>query len=203
MKTVFIAFLIAFVSYFLGSLSFSIIISRLIGKDIRKQGSGNAGATNMARVFGWGAGIATLLFDALKAAVAMYIGKRFLGDTGLCVAGIAAMVGHCWPIFHDFRGGKGISVGAALGLMIDWRVFVVIIAVFLIVALLSKKVSLGSVSAAAAIIPATCVFVPRPPLIILAAVASVIAVFRHKENIKRLLAGKEPDFRAAKTKKEE
>ena len=189
------------VSYLLGSLSFSIIFSKMLGRDIRKQGSGNAGATNMTRVFGWAAGVATLAFDVLKAIAAMMIGRALLGDVGICLGGIGSMVGHCWPVFHNFKGGKGISVGAALGLMIDWRVFVTIIAVFLIVALLSKKVSLGSICAAVAIVPATLVFAPRPPMIVMAVVGMLIAVYRHSENIKRLLTGTEPDFRAGKRTK--
>ena len=190
------------VSYLLGSLSFSIIFSRMIGRDIRKQGSGNAGATNMTRVFGWAAGVATLAFDMLKGVAAMLIGRALLGDVGVCLGGIGSLVGHCWPVFHDFKGGKGISIGAAIGLMIDWRVCVTIIAVFLIVALLSKKVSLGSVCAAVAIVPATFVFAPRPPMIALAVFGMVVAVCRHAENIKRLLAGTEPDFRAGKGAKQ-
>ena len=189
------------VSYLLGSLSFSILFSRMLGRDIRKHGSGNAGATNMTRVFGWAAGVATLAFDILKAVAAMLIGRALLGDVGICLGGIGSMVGHCWPVFHQFKGGKGISVGAALGLMIDWRVFVTIIAVFLIVALLSKKVSLGSISAAVSIVPATLIFAPKPPLIILAVVGMILAVTRHAENIRRLIAGTEPDFRAGKMKK--
>ncbi|MBQ4017572.1 MAG: glycerol-3-phosphate acyltransferase, partial [Oscillospiraceae bacterium] len=149
------------ISYLLGSLNFSIILSKMIGRDIRKQGSGNAGATNMTRVFGWAAGIATLIFDVLKAIAAMMIGRAMLGDTGICLGGMGSLVGHCWPIFHNFKGGKGISVGAAVGLMIDWRVFAVIITAFLIAALLSKKVSVGSLCAALAVVPATLVFAPR------------------------------------------
>ena len=190
------------VSYLLGSLSFSIIFSRMIGRDIRKQGSGNAGATNMTRVFGWAAGVATLAFDMLKGVAAMLIGRALLGDVGVCLGGIGSLVGHCWPVFHDFKGGKGISIGAAIGLMIDWRVCVTIIAVFLIVALLSKKVSLGSVCAAVAIVPATFVFAPRPPMIALAVFGMVVAICRHAENINRLLAGTEPDFRAGKGAKQ-
>ena len=190
--------LIPVIGYLLGSLNFSIILSRLIGHDIRRQGSGNAGATNMTRVFGWAAGVATLAFDMLKAAAAMLLGKKLLGDTGLCLGGMAVMTGHCFPVFHDFRGGKGIATGAALGLMIDWRVGVSIIAVFLIVALLTKKVSLGSICAAVAVVPATWIFAPRPPLIALAVFGMVLAVTRHKENIHRLLSGMEPDFRAGK-----
>ncbi len=184
--------------YLLGSLCFSIILSKFLGKDIRKQGSGNAGATNMTRVFGWAAGVATLAFDFIKAAAAMWIGRKLLGDTGVCLGGIASMVGHCWPIFHDFKGGKGISVGAAIGFMIDWRVMAAIVIVFLAVALCSKKVSLGSISAAVAIIPFTWVYAPRPPMLALACFGMVIAITRHKENIKRLMAGTEPDFRAGK-----
>ena len=186
--------------YLLGSLSFSIIFSKLLGKDIRKQGSGNAGATNMARVFGWAAGGATLAFDFLKAAAAMWLGQKLLGDTGVCLGGIASMTGHCWPIFHDFKGGKGISVGAAIGFMIDWRGMVVIVLVFLIVAVASKQVSLGSISAAVAIIPATWIFAPRPAMLALACFGMVVAITRHKENIKRLMAGTEPDFKAGKRK---
>ena len=186
------------ISYLLGSLNFSIILSKMIGRDIRKQGSGNAGATNMTRVFGWAAGIATLIFDVLKAIAAMMIGRAMLGDVGICLGGMGSLVGHCWPVFHRFKGGKGISVGAAVGLMIDWRVFAVIITAFLIAALLSKKVSVGSLCAALAVVPATLVFAPRPPMIALAVFGMVLTICRHAENIKRLRAGTEPDFRAGK-----
>lgn len=188
--------------YLLGSLSFSIILSKLIGRDIRREGSGNAGATNMTRVFGWGAGVATLLFDFFKAVAAMAIGRALLGDVGVCLGGMASMTGHCFPVFHHFKGGKGIATGAALGWMIDWRVFVFIIAVFLVGALLSKKVSVGSIAAAVAIVPATLLFAPRAPLIALAVFGMVLAVCRHAENIRRLRAGTEPDFRAGKGKKQ-
>ena len=188
--------------YLLGSLSFSIIISCLfLGRDIRKHGSGNAGATNMTRVFGWVAGVATLAFDVLKALAAMLIGRRLLGDAGVCLGGMAAMLGHCFPLFHHFKGGKGIATGAAIGFMIDWRVGVSIVAAFLIGALISKKVSIGSIAAAITIIPATWIFAPRPSMIALSVFASVLAITRHHENIKRLRAGTEPDFRAGKAGK--
>ena len=188
--------------YLLGSLSFSIIISCLfLGRDIRKHGSGNAGATNMTRVFGWVAGVATLAFDVLKALAAMLIGRRLLGDAGVCLGGMAAMLGHCFPLFHHFKGGKGIATGAAIGFMIDWRVGASIVVAFLIGALISKKVSIGSIAAAITIIPATWIFAPRPSMIVLSVFASVLAITRHHENIKRLRAGTEPDFRAGKAGK--
>lgn len=192
------------VGYLLGSMSFSILVSKLVlGRDIRRQGSGNAGATNMTRVFGWAAGVGTLVFDMLKALLAMWIGRRLLGDTGVCLGGIASMTGHCYPVFHNFKGGKGIATGAALGLMIDWRVFVCIVTVFLIVALISKKVSLGSLAAAVTVVPATWIFAPRPPMIALAVFGMVLAIIRHSENIMRLIAGTEPDFRVGKPGKHE
>ena len=194
--------LVPVAGYLLGSLSFSIIISCLfLGRDIPKHGSGNAGATNMTRVFGWVAGVATLAFDVMKALAAMLIGRRLLGDAGVCLGGMAAMLGHCFPLFHHFKGGKGIATGAAIGFMIDWRVGVSIVVAFLIGALISKKVSIGSIAAAVTIIPATWIFAPRPSMIALSVFASVLAITRHHENIKRLRAGTEPDFRAGKAGK--
>ena len=191
--------LVFVIGYLLGSLSFSIIISCLfLGRDIRKHGSGNAGATNMTRVFGWVAGVATLAFDVLKAVAAMMIGRRLLGDVGVCLGGMAVMLGHCFPLFHHFKGGKGIATGAAIGFMIDWRVGTSIVAAFLIGALISKKVSVGSLTAALTIVPSTWIFAPRPSMIALSVFACVLAITRHSENIKRLKAGTEPDFRAGK-----
>ena len=187
--------------YLLGSVSISIILSRLLGTDVRKKGSGNAGATNMARSYGLLAGFATLAGDFLKAVIVMAVGWWLCGDWGLMAGGMACTTGHCFPIFYDFRGGKGISVGAAIGLAIDWRVFVGIIVVFLIVAFLSKKASLGSVCAAVALVILTVVFATLHlitlPRLLLALYAAVLAVFQHRANIKRLSEGTEPDFKAA------
>ena len=191
--------LIVVLGYLFGSLSSSILLSRgALGGDVRTKGSGNAGATNMARVYGWGAGVLTLVCDMLKAAVSLWIGWKLMGDWGLAVGGIACMVGHCFPVFHQFKGGKGISVGAMLGLAIDWRVFVAIIVTFLIVALLTKKVSAGSIAAAVAITVFSVVFHVGTPKILLAAVAMCIAIFQHRGNIRRLIDGTEPDFKAKK-----
>ena len=184
--------------YVLGSLSFSIILSKVLGCDIRKEGSGNAGATNMTRVFGWAAGVSTLVFDFLKAFAAMKLGQALLGDVGICLGGIASMTGHCFPLFHNFKGGKGIATGAALGLMIDWRVFIIIVAVFLLVSLLTRKVSLGSISAAVVIVPATLFFARTGPMLALAVYGMVLAICRHAQNIRRLIDGTEPDFHAGK-----
>lgn len=188
---------IVVVGYLLGSVSFSIILSRMLGTDVRKQGSGNAGATNMARSFGLLAGFATLAGDFLKAAIVMFVGYRLCGDWGLMAGGVACTTGHCFPVFYGFRGGKGISVGAAIGLAIDWRVFIGIVLVFLIAAFLSKKASLGSVCAAVAVVILSLVFGVTLPRLLLAVYAAVLAVFQHRSNLKRLSEGTEPDFKAA------
>ena len=186
--------------YLLGSVSFSIIFSRLRGRDVREQGSGNAGATNMARTFGLGMGFLTLAGDFLKAAVVTALGYALAGDWGLMAGGAACITGHCFPVFYRFRGGKGISVGAAIGLAIDWRVFVGIVVVFLIAAFLSKKASFGSVCAAVAIVALSILFSVPLPRLILAIYAAALAVFQHRTNIGRIVEGTEPDFKAAKEK---
>ncbi len=206
---------IAVAGYLLGSFSASIVLSRTAwGSDVRKKGSGNAGATNMARVFGLGAGFLTLGCDMLKAVLACLLGSLLFkdagltaggisySDIGLSLGGICCMIGHCFPVFHEFKGGKGISVGAALGLMIDWRVFVCIIATFLIVAFLSRKVSLGSVFASLGITVFSVVFGVGTPKLILAICAMCLAIFQHRGNIQRLIQGTEPDFKAAGGKRE-
>ena len=191
-------------AYLLGSLSLSIIVSgALFGKDIRTQGSGNAGATNMARVFGWGAGLLTLAGDAAKAVVCMLVGKALAGDVGLALAGMACIFGHCFPVFHHFKGGKGVSVGGVIAFGIDWRVGLCVVGVFLIVALLSKKVSLGSVMGALSITAASVAFGMSSPKIALAVFSMALVIWRHKGNIQRLLAGTEPDFKAHKRDKAE
>jgi len=192
---------VVIIAYLLGALNFGIIISnRLIGSDVRETGSGNAGATNMARAFGMKAGFLTLFSDMFKTCLSMWLGSIICGEIGLMLAGMAVFVGHCYPVFYGFKGGKGISVGAAIGLMIDWRVFLIILGVFIIVAFLSKKVSLGSIAAAVAITIATYALGLSTPRLICAAFGMVLAIARHWPNIKRLVDGTEPDFKAGKEK---
>ena len=188
-------------SYLLGSLSLSIIVScKLFGGDIRGMGSGNAGATNMARVFGWSAGLLTLAGDAAKAIIPMLIANKLAGDVGLAVAGVGCIMGHCFPVLHGFTGGKGVSVGGALAFGIDWRVGLAVVGSFLLGSLLSKKVSVGSICGALAITISSLIFGLSVPKLILAVVSMTLVILRHRPNIKRLIAGTEPDFRAGKHK---
>lgn len=110
--------------YLIGSLSVSILISKYIfHQDVRTLGSGNAGAANAARTLGAGVGLLTLLGDFLKGVISMLLGSCLGGATGLAIAGAACMIGHCFPIYFGFKGGKAVATAAAVALMIDWRVF--------------------------------------------------------------------------------
>lgn len=191
--------LAAVLGYLIGSVSLSIVLSRLLyHKDIRSQGSGNAGATNAARVYGMGAGVLTLLGDFLKTLLALWLGRLLAGDWGLAAAGAAALIGHCYPVYFRFRGGKGVSSGAAVALMIDWRVFLAAVAVFLLAALLSKRASVASMSAALAVAVFSIVFAVPLSDLLLGLFACVLVIVMHRSNIKRLLHGEEPPFHAGK-----
>ncbi len=193
--------LVALGSYLLGSVSLSIYLSKkMYGADVRSKGSGNAGATNMARVYGMMAGVLTLGADVLKAVAAMLGGYLLLGDVGLSLGGICCIVGHCFPVFHNFKGGKGVSVGGAISVMIDWRVGLLVVGLFLLMAVLSKKVSLGSICGALAAGIGPLIFGLSTPRIVLGIVAMLVVILRHTENIRRLVKGTEPDFKPAKTK---
>lgn len=193
--------LVALGSYLLGSVSLSIYLSKkMYGADVRSKGSGNAGATNMARVYGMMAGVLTLGADVLKAVAAMLGGYLLLGDVGLSLGGICCIVGHCFPVFHNFKGGKGVSVGGAISVMIDWRVGLLVVGLFLLMAVLSKKVSLGSICGALAAGIGPLIFGLSTPRIVLGIVAMLVVILRHTENIRRLVKGTEPDFKPAKIK---
>lgn len=201
--------LVVLAAYLIGSVSFSIWISRRMGNDIREHGSGNAGATNMTRTFGWGPGLLTLAGDMVKSVLAMLLGYFMLGgepgdpgalgDWGLMAGGMAVLLGHCFPFTYDFRGGKGVAVGGITSIMVHPIVGAAVFGSFLLFALLSKKVSLGSVCGALAITVSAILVHVSTPRLLLAIFAMCVVIFQHRENIKRLIKGTEPDFRA-KTK---
>lgn len=109
------------------------------------------------------------------------------------------MVGHCFPVYHSFRGGKGVAVGAAVALMIDWRVFLCSVGVFLLLSFITKKVSLGSCSAAVTVALTAWLFGAGPARIVLAVCGALLVLVQHRRNFKRLIEGTEPDFHAAKS----
>lgn len=188
------------IAYLLGSFCASIPLSkRIYGADVRTLGSGNAGATNVARCFGIKAGLTVLFCDMLKTVIAMLIGKAAAGEYGFALAGAFCMIGHCFPIYFGFRGGKGVSTGAAIALMQGAWVFITVMAVFCAVAFGGKKVSLASMCAAVTLPIASLVFNKPEPLVIMSAFSCILVVFMHRENIKRLINGTEADFKPGKS----
>lgn len=194
----------ALAAYFIGSFSASIFLSEtLLGRDVRQEGSGNAGATNMARAYGMSLGVLTLACDFAKALLAVWLCRRILGEWGLFVGGFACLLGHCFPLYYQFKGGKGISTGAALGLCMDWRMLVVMVVSFGISAGLSRKVSVGSICAAACVVPAAFILDLGMPAVLLSLCAASLVLWRHRENMLRIVKGTEPDFKAGEDKLKE
>ena len=181
--------------YLLGSISISILISRhVFHQDVRQSGSGNAGATNVARVFGLGAGVLTFLGDFAKTLLAAWLGSLLGGVIGSCRGAAFALIGHCFPVYYRFRGGKAVSAGAAAALVIDWRIFVLAVAVFALAALLSKTASVSSMSAAGMVAVGTILFAPSTAQLLLGLFTCALVLFMHRSNIRRLIAGTEPKF---------
>lgn len=187
--------LIAIFGYLFGSISSAVLLSKKIfHEDVRTMGSGNAGATNMARVFGMLPGILAFLCDAAKTAIATLLGLWLGGPEGLAVGGIACVVGHCWPVFFQMRGGKGVSVGAMIALMVDWRILLILVAAFFITFFLTRIVSVCSI-VVAVILPVASILMKQPlPDCILAAATGLLVLFQHRSNIVRLLRGEEKKF---------
>ncbi len=190
------------VPYLLGSLNFAVILSKkMYNEDIREHGSKNGGATNMLRTYGKKAAGLTFLFDALKAIVSALIGYSLLGINGASVAGLFCMAGHMFPVYYRFKGGKGVVTLAAMVLMIDWRVFLILLACFAIIVLSTKFVSLGSVMCSL-IYPLILYRMTMPGLhIVMSVLAAGLVVFMHRANIKRLLEGKESKISFSKKDK--
>lgn len=185
--------------YLIGSFSFSIFISKVFfGKDVRSSGSGNAGATNMARTYGALPGLITLLGDFLKSFAAIFLGKLLAGEEGAALGGAACVLGHCFPVYYGFHGGKAVSTGLAVLFAADWRCGAAALLVFLAVAFSSKKVSISSLSGGVAGL-IVCFFFGRSfPRLLMVCFAVALGFIRHAENIRRLLRHEEPDFHFGK-----
>ena len=197
------------IAYLLGSINFAIIISeKKYNEDIRTFGSKNAGMTNMVRTYGKKAGALTLLGDALKAAVAAVVGYLLVGYLGAYVAGLFCVIGHMFPIFHHFRGGKGVVTVAVSILMCDPLVFAILFLMFVIIVLGTKYISLGSVMCML-LYPLLVDRISRALTgqpshgFIFALLMAILVIAKHHENISRLLQGKERKFSLKKKSKTE
>jgi len=186
-------------SYLLGSIPFGFLLMRVFrGQDVRRSGSGNIGATNVARSSPF-LGFLTLLLDAGKGLAAVWLARMFFGAEGplplTAVAALSAVVGHMFPVWLKFRGGKGVATGLGSFALLAPKALIIAIGVFLAVVLIFRHVSLGSISAAA-IFPFLAWilddFDGKPLTLALIGIAAILIVFKHQENIRRLIAGAEP-----------
>ncbi|WP_409346590.1 glycerol-3-phosphate 1-O-acyltransferase PlsY [Paenibacillus sp. MBLB4367] len=189
------------ISYLLGSISFSFLAGKwLKGIDIRKHGSGNAGATNTLRVLGKGPAIAVLLLDALKGVLAVWVGMWLVeGNVWVAVAcGLAAIIGHNWPVYFGFRGGKGIAT--TVGVMATLAFLPLLIAgiIAILTIAITRYVSLGSLLLTS-LLPIIIILMDKPmPLLWASLVLAVFAFVRHRTNIVKLVQGKENKLGAKK-----
>ena len=203
----------ALVGYLLGSLNAAIIVCRMLGKeDIRSFGSGNAGMTNMLRTYGKGPAALTAVIDFAKAAVAIVLARLVFAHFGLelpvdvgYIAGIAAMLGHIFPLYFGFKGGKGVMTALGVMLCVNPLVFLIVAGVSILIILITRYVSAGSILGSIGVPFVTWAVLSsrgQPPLYdsLLAGVIGLLIIVMHKENIKRLLNGTENRFGQGKKK---
>lgn len=193
--------ILAIVCYLIGSINSSILISKIVsGKDIRESGSGNAGATNMLRTMGKKYAIITLVIDILKGVAAIILAKlaiRFgVMDTVTYIAGVAVVLGHNFPVFFGFRGGKGVATSLGVVLMLDWKIGLIVLIIALTIMAITRYVSLGSVMAAVVFIAVqTAVMLVTNTFDIIRFICvmalGVLLIIRHRSNILRLIRGEE------------
>jgi len=188
-----LAFLILLtLAYFIGAIPFGVVIGRLFyGVDIRQHGSGNVGTTNTFRVLGKKAGVAVLVCDMLKGYVPAVIAATFFNPWAAIFIAAAPVVGHMYSVFLKGRGGKGIATGAAVVLALAPQAFVVCLAVWIALVLLTRYVSVASL-AAAVLVPAQVILMGEPlPYEIAAVLVAIIVFWAHRGNLRRLLDGEE------------
>lgn len=197
-------------AYFLGAIPFGVILATLWGgRDIRESGSGNIGATNVARVVGPLAGALTLVFDIAKGAGAVLLAEKLSNGSAkwMMIAGLAALMGHCFPVWLKFKGGKGVATAAGVFLVLSPPACLAAVILFLLVVIFWRYVSLGSVSAAAAM-PLLIYLLwagRHAPLSVTegALAAALLIIYQHRGNLQRLLEGAEPKFSFSKNKETE
>ncbi len=200
---------VAVVAYLLGSIPFGYILVRLFtGADVRAQGSGNIGATNVARTGKKGLAIATLFLDALKGFVAVWTAFQLFTDVTLAtryslaaIAALFAILGHMFPIWLKFKGGKGVATGLGVFVALAPKSVLIVLAAFLVIVVLTRYVSLGSI-VAAALFPITFYYLNQqqrtPATLAMISGVSLLIIWKHRENIRRLVAGNENKLGAKK-----
>ena len=182
----------AIIGYLMGSISFSIIVGKLFEKvDVREHGSGNAGTTNTLRVLGKKAAIIVLLGDILKCLIAVVVGYFLFSETGMWIGGVACMIGHVYPVFFGFKGGKGVATGIAMMTFSCFFAGISSFIIFLIVLFFSRIVSLSSLSAFLVFPIFVYIFTKNMIFVFIAIAMCAFVFYLHRENIKRILSGNE------------
>jgi glycerol-3-phosphate acyltransferase PlsY len=203
-----VLWLLVLAGYLLGSIPFGYLLVRMqSGSDIRAMGSGNIGATNVARTAGWFIGAATLVLDGAKGFFAVWLAGHFSDGNirFMMYAGLAAILGHIFPVWLKFSGGKGVATALGVFLAICWPAVAAAVAIFVIVVIFWRYVSLGSVSAAAALpLLMYVLYAPghAPPLPVSTGtlLAAILIILKHRWNIERLIIGTEPRFELRRKK---
>src|SRR5216683_1427967 len=205
------AFLIPFAAYLLGSIPFGLLLAKLFGgMDVRKVGSGNIGATNVARVVGPLAGTLTLIFDTAKGTAAVWLAGRVTNEsaTWMMIAAFVVLLGHCFTVWLKFKGGKGVATALGVFLALCPLAAVSALLLFILCVACWRYVSLGSVAAAAAM-PLLIYFLwaphHAPPIIIDVGTLAIalLVIYKHDGNLQRLVEGTEPQFSFGKKKETE
>lgn len=192
---------VAIIAYFIGSVNFSVIISKkMAGFDLRERGSKNAGTTNMLRTVGKKAALIVLICDILKGVIAILIARLMTSGVnqaiGVQVAAVAVVLGHTFPIFFGFKGGKGVATSIGILLMINWQIGLICIVYGVLILALTRMVSLGSITAAL-LFPVLTIFISEHYIAqgagytVFGIIMAVIILFNHRANIKRLNEGTE------------
>ena len=202
MPVAFSVLVIVLLSYFLGCFNGAVLISSfVIRDDIRGHGSGNAGLTNFYRTYGARYALGVILLDMGKTALATVIGGYMFHclyndwTLGVLVAGLSCIIGHIFPAFYEFKGGKGILAGSVLVIMLDWRMALVAWCLFFLSVVLTRYVSLGSILAAASVGVTAIFLYDRPVYILLAIITAALVIWSHRSNVVRLLKGNENKFK--------
>lgn len=189
---IFLIILAIIAAYLLGSIPFSLLVARLMaGVDIRSQGSGNVGATNVLRTLGTKGAVFALLGDMLKGVAAVLLGLLISGEGLAAVCGVSAIIGHCYPVFLGFKGGKGVATSAGIILFLMPKIVIILLIVFLIIVFLSRYVSLASITIAILFPVLAISYGYNNAYILMSLIMAIIVVFKHRENIKRLRDGNE------------
>ncbi len=191
-------------AYLVGSISFAVVVSWFFGlPDPHTYGSGNPGATNVLRTGKKAAAVLTLIGDAAKGAAALWLAQQFaprfgVGEAALAAVALAAFLGHLFPLYFRFRGGKGVATAAGILLAMDWRVALTLLVVWVLVAVISRYSSLAAIVAAALSPLAAFHFLGAAPMTWAVLLIAVLLVWRHRGNIERLLAGNETRIRLSR-----